>query len=96
MIVRRLAARRLVRKGSTAEEPPQKRAARYFLVVFTAGLLSGVAAWLGIWPFGSIQTLMAEVFGTSGNAQISASSIYPPVQPVHKTVDVYDPPSPAH
>jgi hypothetical protein len=89
MIVRRLAARRLVKTGSTEEEPRRKRAARFLLVIFGAGTLAGTAASLGIWPFGSFQTLFAEVVPRSGPPLISAQSIFPPVQPVHKTVDVY-------
>ena len=95
MIVRRLASRRLVKKGSTEQEPRRKRAARFLLVVFAAGAFSGLAAWLGVWPFGNIHTLIAEVFGsTGGPPQISATNVYPSVQPVHRTVDVYDPAAP--
>jgi hypothetical protein len=94
MIVRRLAARKLVKHGSTEEEPRRKRAARFVLIIFAAGTLAGLAAWLDLWPFGSIQTLLADVFGSSGPPQVSAQSIFPPVQPTHKTVDVYATPPP--
>lgn len=92
MIVRRLASRRLVKKGSTEEEPRRKRATRFLLLVFAAGAFSGLAAWLDVWPFGNVHTLITEVFGsTAGPPQISATSVFPSVQPVHRTVDVYDP-----
>lgn len=89
MIVRRLAARRLVKSGSTEEEPRRKRAARFFLAILVAGLISGVDAWLGLWPFGSVQALVSNAFGTA--QQLPAQAVFPAVQPTHKTVDVYDP-----
>ena len=95
MIVRRLASRRLVRNGSTEEEPRRKRAARFLLIIFTAGVFAGVAAWLDVWPFGNIHTLIAEVFGSGGPSQIDAQTVYPSVAPVQKTVDVYATPPPA-
>ena len=95
MIVRRLAARRLVRKGSTEEEPKRKRGFRFFLVIFTAGTLAGSAAWLGIWPFGNVQRLVKDVFGNGSNPVIAAKTVFPSVQPTHQTVNVYDPAPPA-
>jgi len=94
MIVRRLAARRLVKTGSTEEEPRRKRAARFLLVILGTGVFAGTAAALGIWPFGSFQTLFAEVVPHSGPPEVSANSIFPPAQPIHKTVDVYASPPP--
>jgi len=91
MIVRRLVSRRAVRKGSTEEEPRRKRAGRFLLVIFTVGLLTGIAAWLNVWPFGNVQAMIAAVFG-SGTVQVPAQSVFPAVQPVHKVVDVYDTP----
>ena len=94
MIVRRLAARRLVTTGSTEEEPRRKRAARFLLITLGTGVFAGAAASLGIWPFGSFQTLFAEVVPKSAPQSVSAQSIFPPAQPVHKTVDVYASPPP--
>lgn len=90
MIVRRLAARRLVKSGSTAEEPRRRRATRFLLTIVAAGLLSGVAAWVGIGPFGSVQALIKNASGT--NDQLPAQDVFPPVQAIHQTLDVYDPP----
>lgn len=90
MIVRRLASRRLVRTGSTEEEPRRRRAARFLLAILIAGLLSGVDAWLGLWPFGSVHAMLKNAF--SAAQQLPAQSVFPPVQPTHRTVDVYDPP----
>ena len=91
MIVRRLVSRRAARKGSTAEEPKRERAARFVVVVLSAGLLAGVSAWLNIWPFGNVQQIIAAVFG-SGTVQVPAASVFPSVGPVQKVVDVYDAP----
>lgn len=91
MIVRRLAARRLVKSGSTEEEPRRKRAARFLLAILVAGLVSGVAAWLDIPPFGNVQALVRNSFAGSAR-QLPAQILFPAVQPTHKTVDVYDPP----
>lgn len=89
MIVRRLAARRLVKTGSTEEEPRRRRAARFLLAILVAGLFSGIAAWLDVWPFGSVHALLNDAF--SNPPQLPAQTVFPPVQPTHRTVDVYDP-----
>ena len=94
MIVRRLASRRLVKSGSTEEEPRRKRAARFTVLILGSGIFAGTAAAIGIWPFGSFQTLYAQVFPTDGAAQVSAVTIFPAAQPIHKTVDVYQTPAP--
>jgi hypothetical protein len=94
MIVRRLASRRLVRSGSTEEEPRRKRTFRFLVLVFGSGIVAGTAAALGIWPFGSFQALYAEVVPSSGPPQLSATSIFPAAKPIHKTVDVYQSPAP--
>jgi hypothetical protein len=88
MIVRRLAARRLVKSGSTEEEPRRKRAARFLLAILVAGLISGVDAWLGLWPFGSVQAMLKSALGNA--PQLPAQVVFPSVQPTHRTVDVYD------
>ena len=91
MIVRRMAARGAVRRGSTDKEPRRKRAARYLLIIFSAGALAGLASLIGVWPFGDVKAEIDRlVYGTP--PQIQASSIFPPVQPVHQVVNVYDPP----
>ena len=93
MIVRRLASRRLVKHGSTEEEPRRKRAGRFVVLILGSGGFAGVAAAIGIWPFGSFQTLYAEAFPATVPA-VAASSIFPAAQPIHQTVDVYASPKP--
>lgn len=91
MIVRRLAARGVVRRGSTEKEPRRRRASRYLLIIFSAGALTGVASLLGVWPFGGVHALVDRLLYSSPS-QIAASTIFPPVPPVHQVVNVYDPP----
>ena len=88
MIVRRLAARGLAATGSTEAEPRRKRAARYLLIVSSAGAISGLAALIGLGPFGDLRHLIDAP--VSGPNQIRASAVFPTPQPTHKTVDVYD------
>ena len=89
MIVRRLASRRLVKSGSTEEEPRRRRLARFVLAIIIAGLLAFIAAWLGIWPFGNVEALIKTAFPNT--QQLPAQVVFPSVQPTHRTVDVYDP-----
>lgn len=95
MIVRRLASRGVVRRGSTEEEPRRRRASRYLLIIFSAGALAGLASLLGVWPFGDVRAEIERwLYGTP--PPIQASSIFPAVQPVHQLVNVYDPPPATH
>ena len=93
MIVRRLAARRLVRKGSTEPEPPRRRARRFFVWTVAAGGVAGAAAWLSLWPFGHFESIVRDVFG-SGTVEVRADAVFPSVAPTQKVVNVYDPPTP--
>lgn len=88
MIVRRLAARGLTSAGSTEEDPRRRRAYRFLLIVFSAGAISGLAALIGLGPFGDLRALI-NVWIYGGPNQIQASSVFPLPQPTHKTVDVY-------
>ena len=93
MIVRRLAARRLVKPGSTAEDPARRRATRFVVVIFAAGVLSGAVAWLAFGPLGDIQGLVQDIFA-GGPAQVPAQALFPSPEPAHRTVNVYDSPKP--
>jgi hypothetical protein len=72
---------------------------RYLVLIFAAGVVSGTAALAGIPPFGSVQALLSPISQLRhvqpDSTPINASAIFPPVPPVHKVVDVYDPPPPA-
>jgi hypothetical protein len=95
MIVRRLASRGVVRRGSTDQEPRRKRGSRYLLIIFSAGALAGLASLLGVWPFGDVRAEINRWLYRVPPA-IQASTIFPAVQPVHQVVNVYDPPPATH
>ena len=95
MIVDRLHPR-TAKVAAGHQERRRSRAGRYVVLTIGAGVVTGVAALAGIPPFGSLQALLAPIseylHPTPPSAPIQASTIFPPVPPVHKTVDVYDPP----
>jgi hypothetical protein len=93
--VRRIAARAALRAGSTDERPKPNRTGRFAVLILGAGGISGVAAMLGVWPFGSLQVLVSQIVHGPPSGPIEARSIFPPVPPVHQVIDVYDPPPPA-
>ncbi len=78
---------------SAERQPKRGRAARFAAIILSAGILSGVAAMLGIWPFSGLQALATTIVHGNPAAPASASGIFPAVPPQHKTVDVYDPPA---
>ena len=98
MIVDRLFPRREAEVAGRVERK-RTRLGRYLVFIFGAGVTSGMAAIAGIPPFGSFQALVGPVSATlrpmPANGPIAARTIFPPVPPVHKVVDVYDPPPPA-
>jgi hypothetical protein len=63
--------------------------------VVSGGALAGIAALLGIWPFGGTQALVASIIHRESPAPLTAQSLFPPVQPIHQVIDVYDPAPPA-
>lgn len=89
---RRIAARAAVSAGSMDKQPKQNRTGRFAVLILGAGGISGVAAMLGVWPFGSVQGLVSQIVHGSPSGPIEARSIFPAVQPVHQVIDVYDPP----
>lgn len=99
MIADRLRLRRAARVGDEQHERKRSRVRRYVVLIFGVGVVTGTAAMAGIPPFGSLQALLAPVshliHPQPAPAQIQASAIFPPVPPVHRVVDVYDPPPPA-
>jgi hypothetical protein len=86
-------------KASSGNEGARRRARRYVALIFGAGIASGAAALAGIPPFGSLQGLLSPIaqflHPQPASVPIQASTIFPPVPPVHQVVDVYDPPPPA-
>jgi hypothetical protein len=90
MIVRRLVASRSAKAVSRERKPSKNRVGRF--IVFTLG--SGALAALLAIVIAGIPTVLGVVF-PAGSPEIQASALFPPVQPVHKVVDVYDPPKQA-
>lgn len=99
MIAGRLRPRTAMNGGSEQSDRKRSRVGRYVALIFGAGVVSGMAALAGIPPFGSLQALLGPIsqllHPQPPPAPIQASAIFPPVPPVHKVVDVYDPPPPA-
>jgi hypothetical protein len=86
---------------SDASDPAQRkpiRTGRYVALALGSGVVSGVASMAGIWPFNGFQSVLVHaaqiVHPTAGSAPIQAGAIFPPVPPVHKVIDVYDPAPP--
>jgi hypothetical protein len=92
MSVRRIAARAAIRARSGAELPKKSRTVRFALLILGAGGVSGVAALLGVPPFGSLQVFVKQIVQGPPSAPIEARTIFPAVPPVHQVIDVYDPP----
>jgi hypothetical protein len=90
--VRRIAVRAANRAGSRDKESKPNRTGRFALLILGAGAVSGTAAMLGVWPFGSVQLFVKQIIQGPPAGPIEARSIFPPVQPVHQVVNVYDPP----
>jgi hypothetical protein len=99
MFLGRQSIRGSVKPASGHEERGRSRLGRYLVLILGTGAVSGTAALAGIPPFGSLQALLAPISQLLHPQQaptlIQASSIFPPVPPVHQTVDVYDPAPPA-
>jgi hypothetical protein len=93
----------IIRRGTRAiagadpeqRTPKRSRAWRYILLTLGAGLISGLLAMAGIWPFSSLQSLAQTLVPAPAAALIDAHSLFPPAPVQHKVVDVYDPPPPA-
>ncbi|HEY1419811.1 MAG TPA: hypothetical protein VGG90_03785 [Candidatus Dormibacteraeota bacterium] len=62
-------------------------------IVLTLG--SGAIAALLAIVIAGLPTVLAVIFPSPAPTQILASALFPAVGPVHKTVDVYDPPKAA-
>jgi hypothetical protein len=94
MSVRRIAARAAIRAGSGHEQPKKNRTGRFALLILGAGGVSGVAALLGVPPFGNLQVFVKQIVQGPPSGPIEARSIFPAVPPVHQVIDVYDPAPP--
>jgi hypothetical protein len=94
MSVRRIAARAAIRAGSGHEQPKKNRTGGFALLILGAGGVSGVAALLGVPPFGNLQVFVKQIVQGPPSGPIEARGIFPAVPPVHQVIDVYDPAPP--
>ena len=85
-MINRLARRQSMKPVSRQRKPARNRVVRFLLVTFGAGVAAAVIAIV----VAGMQTLVTQAF--PGQDQISASSLFPPVPPQHRIVNVYDPP----
>jgi hypothetical protein len=74
----------------------RKGAGWYATLILSAGALSGIAALLGVSPFGGLQVFVTNATHRDTlPSPIAARNLFPPVGPVHKVIDIYDPAPPA-
>jgi hypothetical protein len=79
------------RAGLSGRRPRRSRVGWFVVLTLSAGALSGIAAVLGVGPFGSVQEMAAEgLRHGAAPAQIAASTLFPTVGPRHKLVNIYD------
>jgi hypothetical protein len=90
MSVRRIA----VRAAIGHDHPKKNRTGGFALLILGAGGVSGVAALLGVPPFGNLQVFVKQIVQGPPSGPIEARSIFPAVPPVHQVIDVYDPAPP--
>jgi hypothetical protein len=90
MIIRRLAIGSSMKTAPRDRKPRKNRVLRF--IVLTLG--SGVVAALLAIVIAGIPTVLGVVFPAAAQPEIKASALFPPVGPVHKVIDVYDPPPP--
>jgi hypothetical protein len=94
MIIRKLAMSRNARAGYQQQRPNRSRARLFTWLTLASGAAAGIAAMVATSLGFGLQTLAADVDAHRNTAppSIGARTLSPPVQPVHKVVDVYDPP----
>jgi hypothetical protein len=90
-----MSVRRAVRAAVGHEHPKKNRTGGFALLILGAGGISGVAALLGVPPFGNLQVFVKQIVQGPPSGPIEARSIFPAVPPVHQVIDVYDPAPPA-
>lgn len=90
-MISRLAIGRSMKTAPRDRKPRKNRILRFLVLTVGSGAL---AALLAI-AIAGVPTVLGLVFPTSPAPEIQSSAIFPPVQPVHKVIDVYDPPKQA-
>src|SRR5260370_31977225 len=82
--------RKLVDRGRAREKPRRNRAWRFIFITLGAGALSAVTATL----IAALPTAGSVIFRNPGPQAIQASSLFPSPGPLHKVINVNDPPPP--
>ena len=90
-MISRLAIGRSMKTAPRDRKPRKNRVVRFLILTVGSGAL---AALLAI-AIAGIPTVLGLVFPTGPTPAIQAIAIFPPVQPVHRVIDVYDPPKQA-
>jgi hypothetical protein len=91
---RKVAVRAAVRGIPPPSQRRTRGRARLFLVLtIGAGAGAGLFAMIASAFLVDLQNLVIDVHSNITVQSIAASSIFPPVPPQHKTIDVYDPPA---
>ena len=94
MTVRKIAARGSARTGPESRPPKRNRAWLFFLLTLGAGAVSGILALIGPGLVTDVGAAITTHVAATADPQIQASTLFPPVGPQHKVIDVYDPPPP--
>lgn len=92
MDVRKSEGVRIIRADAAQPKAKQNRTRRFVALSVGASAASGLAAVLGIGPFAALHA-SANIGNTHPPGRpIEARTLFPAVQPLHKVVDVNDPP----
>jgi hypothetical protein len=86
---------RTTRRDLLQRKPKRKRALLFGVLTLGAGAVAGIAALVVATLALSLEAL-AKDFDVHGNAAapvIAPSTLFPAVPPVHRVVNVYDPPA---
>ena len=75
----------MTRPGSTERKPRRNRLGLFALIALASGAVAGIVA------FGNLQTLATQITGPDRSVAFAAHTLFPPVPPVKKLVEVYDP-----
>jgi len=94
MIARKIAARGRPRTGPESRPPKRNRAWLFFFLTLGAGAVSGILALVGPAVVTDVGAAITTHVAPTAEPQIQASTLFPPVGPQHKVIDVYDPPPP--
>ncbi len=90
-MIRRIAVGRSMKTAPRERKPRRNRSLRFLVLTFGSGAVAAILAIV----IAGIPTVLGLVFPAGSTPEIQASAIFPPVPPVHKVIDVYDPPKQA-